>query len=193
MAKRKRPREEETDAGRREVLKLATGAAASAVVAAPLAGLHAVSAAPKASALRFFTPKEFQMVDEICELIIPADDHSPGARAAGVAAYLDRQLAEAFEAETKQEWRAGLRRLDSLSREMFARPFLQASKAERISLLTRISRNEADPKKSEEIFFKAIKARTAHAYYTSKIGIHTEMEYKGNRYLKEFVGHDGEV
>ena len=32
------------------------------------------------------------------------------------------------------------------------------------------------------------KRRTARAYYTSKIGIHQEMEYKGNTLLMEFVG-----
>jgi hypothetical protein len=40
------------------------------------------------------------------------------------------------------------------------------------------------------MFFKELKTRTARAYYTSKIGIHSEMEYKGNVSLKEFVGYD---
>jgi hypothetical protein len=73
---------------------------------------------------------------------------------------------------------------------MCNRTFLQAAPEQRIDLLKRISENEMDPKKPEETFFRELKARTAHAYYTSKIGIHTEMEYKGNSYLKEFVGYD---
>ena len=70
------------------------------------------------------------------------------------------------------------------------RGFLEASPEQRTELLTRISQNEMSPKKPEEIFFRELKTRTARAYYTSKIGIHTEMEYKGNTYLKEFVGYD---
>ena len=31
---------------------------------------------------KFFTKDEFVLVDELTELIIPADEHSPGARAA---------------------------------------------------------------------------------------------------------------
>ena len=68
--------------------------------------------------------------------------------------------------------------------------YLSLSDEQRTELLTRISQNEMSPKKPEEIFFRELKVRTARAYYTSKIGIHTEMEYKGNTYLKEFVGYD---
>jgi gluconate 2-dehydrogenase gamma chain len=173
---------------------------ASAVVAAPLVGLNsargaglAQASAGKATGKKaplFFTAEEFLLVDELSELIIPADDHSPGARAAEVAAYIDRRLAESFEEEPKQLWRAGLKMIDSLSQEMHGRPFMQAAPEQRIALLTRISQNEMNPQKPEEIFFKELKGRTARAYYTSKIGIHTEMEYKGNSYLKEFVGYD---
>ena len=54
----------------------------------------------------------------------------------------------------------------------------------------RISKNEMEPKTPEERFFREIKGRTVHAYYSSKIGIHQEMEYKGNVPIKEFVGID---
>jgi hypothetical protein len=39
-------------------------------------------------------------------------------------------------------------------------------------------------------FFLELKATTVFGYYTSKIGIHDEMEYKGNRVLTEYVGCD---
>jgi len=182
---------------RREILKLT----ASAIVTAPLSSLTSVQAATDTTAANtalasadhaplFFTREEFKLVDELTELIIPTDEHSPGARAANVTAYLDARLAESFEEAPKQVWREGLKLIESLSQEMHGRSFLQASQEQRIALLTRISQNEMNPKKPEEIFFRELKARTAHAYYTSKIGIHTEMQYKGNTYLKEFVGVD---
>jgi hypothetical protein len=188
---------EEAGLSRREMIKLT----ASAIVAAPLVGQSKAlagvnpAAAIQTSAsddksLLFFTREEFALADELSEMIIPADDHSPGARAAEVARYIDRRLAESFEEEPKQLWRAGLKLIDSLSQEMHGRAFLEASPEQRTELLTRISQNEMSPKKPEEIFFRELKVRTARAYYTSKIGIHTEMEYKGNTYLKEFVGYD---
>jgi hypothetical protein len=39
-------------------------------------------------------------------------------------------------------------------------------------------------------FFKELKRITVEGYYTSKIGIHDELQYKGNRILKEYVGCD---
>ena len=35
-----------------------------------------------------------------------------------------------------------------------------------------------------------LKGRTARAYYTSKVGIHQDLEYKGNVLLPEFVGYE---
>jgi Gluconate 2-dehydrogenase subunit 3 len=44
----------------------------------------------------FFTKDEFALLDTLTEILIPTDEHSPGAHAAGVAAYIDRTVAEAF-------------------------------------------------------------------------------------------------
>ena len=49
----------------------------------------------------FFTRQELALVDELTEMIIPADEHSPGARAAKVAAYIDARLAEALDAKDR--------------------------------------------------------------------------------------------
>ncbi len=166
-------------ATRRELIQLTAGAV--------------IAAAGEASAQKggqFFTPEEFRMVDELCEIIIPADEHSPGARAAKVAAYIDARLAESLEPEPKELWRDGLKRVDALAREMQGHAFLEGAPAERIAVVTRMAEHEGDPKTPAELFFREIKARTAHAYYTSEIGIHQEMEYKGNTILQEFVGYE---
>jgi hypothetical protein len=39
-----------------------------------------------------------------------------------------------------------------------------------------------------EVFFANTKQATIHGYYTSEIGIHQELRYKGNQLLAEFVG-----
>jgi hypothetical protein len=137
---------------------------------------------------KFFTKEEFAMVDELSELIIPADNHSPGARAAQVTAYIDARLAESFEDEPKQMWRDGLSRINALSQDMNGTSFMEATPQQRVALLTRIAKNEAKPEIPEEQFFRELKSRTARAYYTSKIGIHQELEYKGNVPIQEFAG-----
>lgn len=165
---------------RRELIQV-TAAAAVAVVAP--GGL--ASEKPK-----FFSSDEFAMVDELTELIIPTDEHSPGARAAGVATYLDARLAESIEEEPKIRWREGLKHIDALSHEMHGKRFLDATPAERVAVLSRIAANENHPQTPEDHFFLELKFKTADAYYSSKIGIHQEMEYKGNVLLPEFAGYE---
>ena len=171
---------------RREIIKLA----AVAMIVPPTFHAKPRARKPRPKTQRFFTPEEFAMVDELSELIIPTDDHSPGARAAKVAEYIDQRLAEAWEEESKRDWREGLKLIDQISNEMSGRSFMQASQEQRVALLERIAQNEANPQKPEEKFFVELKSRVAYAYYTSKIGIHDELEYKGNTYLREFAGED---
>ncbi|HEV7990720.1 MAG TPA: gluconate 2-dehydrogenase subunit 3 family protein [Gemmatimonadaceae bacterium] len=172
---------------RREML----GATAAALVlpllaSRPLEALSRFTLAP-----RYFTPAEFALVDELSDMIIPTDDHSPGARAARVAGEIDRRLADMGEGERRDRWRTGLKSVDDLSREMNGKRFLQATPAERLAVLTKMAAAESDPKTPAERFFGTIKGATARAYYTSKIGIHTEMQYLGNVYQTgEYAGFD---
>ena len=174
------------DLSRRDALKLG----AAATIAASLGLVEPAAAQAPGAAPGFFTAAELALVDELSELIIPTDAHSPGAKAAKVAAFIDGRLAEAFAASERTDWRNGLSLVDRLSREINGKPFMTASEPERVAILTRMARNESNPKAPEEVFFKELKSRVVYAYYTSEIGIKQEMEYKGNTYLAEFVGTD---
>jgi len=165
-----------TDLERRDLFKIAAGAAVAA-------RLGVAQQAP-----RFFIPDEFSVIEELAEIIIPADDHSPGARAAGVTVYIDARLGESLEPEKKDAWRQGVQLVNQLSVTMNGQPFLKASPEQRTAVVERMAQNEAEPKSPEELFFRELKRATVHAYYTSKIGIHQEMEYKGNVLLNKFVG-----
>jgi hypothetical protein len=171
---------------RRDMLQ-ATAAAGAAALSLPLAKLP-LPATPKPL---FFTPAEFAVVDEISDMIIPTDQQSGGARAAGVAAYIDARLAESFEKEPPQHWRTGLKAVEDLSREMSGKTFMASSAEQRLAVLTRMAANEPDPKTPAEQFFRDIKASTIRAYYTSKVGIHDDQQYKGNVYQTgDYAGYD---
>ena len=166
-------------------------AAVAAALAAPALPEMAAVRAPVPAAPRFLTPDEFALLDELTELIIPADDHSPGAHAAGVATYIDGRLAESLEPDVRERWRAGLHAVDGVSRERHGKPFLQATPDQRVTLLTELAAGEQDPKTPLEHFFKELKRWTVRTYYTSKIGIHVDQEYKGNVYQRgEYAGFD---
>ena len=167
------------------------GAAAGALVLPLLTPRLLAALSPYSLTARFLTPAEFALVDELSEMIIPTDEHSPGARAARVAGEIDRRLSESLEAEWKTLWRAGLQGVDALSRELNGHRFLQATAAERLAVLTRAASGESKPTTPMERFFVELKGATVHAYYTSKIGIHIDQQYKGNVYQPgEFAGFD---
>ena len=136
---------------------------------------------------KFFSPHEMETIGAISDLIIPTDEHSPGARDAGVSVFIDLMVNESSN-EIRTLWRDGLAAVDRMSELQFSRVFNQVRKEQQISLLTVISKNERRPKTIEERFFGSIKSLTVDGYYTSAIGIHQDLRYKGNEYLKEFVG-----
>jgi|SRR5688572_12594033 len=182
--------EQAAGVGRREMMKLTAGAVIAPALPRAAQKNESRPENAQAGAHRFLSSDEFAMLDELSELIIPIDEHSPGARAAEVAAYIDRRLAESFTDEPKLLWREGLKLIDQISAEMNGRPFMRSSHGQRIAVLTRMARNESSPEKPEEKFFVELKSVVARAYYTSKIGLRDELEYKGNTYLREFVGVD---
>jgi hypothetical protein len=177
------------DSGLSRRTLLRTAGAAS--LALPVAAAAELQAAPP----RFFSAAERALVDELGETIIPADGHSPGARAAGVAQEIERRLAElpavdADAAARKRLWRDGLALVDAGARKLGGAGFTRVTPEQRIAVLTEMARNELAPATPGELFFVELKREVARAYYTSQIGIQQELEYKGNSYLEQFIGHD---
>ena len=136
---------------------------------------------------KFFNADQMALIGVISEHIIPTDANSPGALAAEVPQFIDLMIGES-PAETKKAWTDGLSAVDKMSQTKFNAAYVKATKDQQIALLTEISANEMKPTTTEERFFKNIKNMTIDGYYTSKIGIHQELKYKGNTYLKEFKG-----
>jgi hypothetical protein len=141
-------------------------------------------------AARFFTPAQHGLVDELSETIIPADGHSGGAKTARVADYIEQFLRESFDDAQKALWREGLRLIDVMSRHYHGKSFVDATPEDRVAVLTILSDHEQMTDLPEVRFFLELKRLTVRGYYTSKIGIHDELEYKGNRILQDFVGCD---
>jgi hypothetical protein len=126
--------------------------------------------------LRFFSQSEAVMLDELMEMIIPADHHSPGARAAQVSLFADLMVATSDET-MQAHWRQGLRLMAEV-----------AAKSSLAEALAMASANEDSPQSELEKFFVTLKEMTVNGYYTSAIGIHQDLQYGGNTYLLSFPG-----
>jgi hypothetical protein len=130
---------------------------------------------------------QFRTLEALVEMIIPADDRSPGAKDARVADYIDLWLSES-EPDRVLRWMGGLAALDAESVARFKAPFVALTAAQSDAIMRDISRNELDPRTPLEEFFVMTKLATVRGYYTSEIGIHKELRYQGNKFLREFVG-----
>lgn len=175
---------------RRQALALTAGAAAAALPDAARAEATLSKTPVPPAAGKFLSARELAILDELAELIIPADAQSGGARAARCAQFIDARLAESIDPLWRQSWKDDIAEIDEIAIEMLGRPLLDASAAEHQRLMERISKNERAPKENVDHSFVTIKWWVAEAYYTSKIGIHDELKYQGNVYIDEFVGTD---
>ena len=186
---------------RRNVLKVLAGAAGLAArgpssrllasaaphCSTPAVPGAAVVAATTDLAAHFFAPGQVRTLTALCEAIIPADEHSPGAAAAGVPAFIDAVLAKSGE-EHRKIWTEGLAAIDRMAAKEFASMFAACTARQQDQLLLMISAHEENPLTTEEKFFVTAKQSTIEGYYNSEVGLHKDLEYQGNEVLSQFDG-----
>ncbi|MBM3787754.1 MAG: gluconate 2-dehydrogenase subunit 3 family protein [Acidobacteria bacterium] len=151
------------------------------ITAAPLAAQthqHAGQAAAPHPRTVFFSLHEFETLQVLCDLILPADDVSPSASAAGAAEYIERLCAN--NARLARTFRAGLAWLNAKSGGSFAK--LPSDGQTR--LLDSICDRRAAKGPGVE-FFDWARKMTVDAFYTHPAG-YKDVEYKGGKGMTEF-------
>jgi len=130
----------------------------------------------------FFTAEEKEVVAAVADLIIPTDEVSPGARAAGVHEWIDFVIANS-PANVQQQWREGLAILDGLSLESSGQKFQQLALEKQAKLLEQLAEHEFAPQTPSERFFALAKEATVNGYYTSEIGLKKDLRYAGGTFV----------
>ncbi len=174
---------------RRDAVKTITVGSTTLFPAWKLAAAQSSNATASSSwKPKFLTTEQNELVTTLAELIIPETD-TPGARAAKVNEHIDLVLSDETP-EVQQSFLDGLRWIDDQSRRRFGSTFLEATEDQQTELLTLVFKTEPVPPDLQpgRHFFRNIRRRTVFAYYTSRIGIHDEIEYKGKTPLAEWVG-----
>jgi hypothetical protein len=172
---------------RRTALQLMTAAIGPGQPVTAHQHLVTLSQAPQSWTPRFFSPQQIDMLAQLTEMIIPADGHSPGAAEARVNLFIDLMVAHSAQ-DIQERWRSGLKLVDAEALKRSGKPFSDCTAEEQGWILAAMAAGEADPKTELERFFTFLKAMTVDGYYTSAIGIHRELQYKGNAVLSEFPG-----
>jgi hypothetical protein len=114
---------------------------------------------------------EFQTLERLTDLIIPAEDGKPGAVRADVAAWIDTLLN--VNADLKVRYTAGLAWLDTAMKPRGAADFVSASPAQQTGLLDLIAhqRNRSAELNPGIDFFILARRMTADGFYTHPIGM----------------------
>jgi hypothetical protein len=142
---------------------------------------HSAQANPGSYRPQFFSAEELTFLDQVTEMILPADDRSPGANAAGVANFIDLVVANSSPV-VQQQWHAGIQSFGGAAR------FLALDTAGRSDVLQKAAEREDTPATEAGRFFVRLKGMTLHAYYTSEVGIRKELGYLGPEALSSFPG-----
>lgn len=116
----------------------------------------AVGCSRSRSPWRFLTAKEAFTLECVCQRLIPPDQDA-GAREAGVVNYIDRQLTLHYR-RFQPVYRAGIARVDEISRQSYAGEFAQLDEEKQIAVLKEIENKE-------RAFFDLLLAHTMQGYY----------------------------
>lgn len=180
---------------RRNVLR---GFSISAALATSGAGLVALEAAQhvhnavaeeksatKGFTLKAFNAHEFKTLQRLSDLILPADEHSPGALAAGAAEWIDYMAGNS--PELAEIFTGGFGWLDHEMQKRHGADFVDAKPDEQTALLDAIAyRKNETPEVAPGIhLFAWVRDMVLDAYYTSPVGI-KELGYMGNTAVSEF-------
>jgi len=170
-------------------------AAASGVDAAAQAGKPAPDAPYQG---KFFSAREWRTVCALCDLILPADEHSGSAVQAGVPQFIDDWIdfrkKEDGTDKLATEIQGGLAWLDQESFRLFGKNFADAEAAQQKQILDRIAWPEraAPEDHVRALFFNQFRDLTVSGFYSSPAGV-ADLPYLGNRAIAEWKGCDPQV
>jgi hypothetical protein len=188
------------DVTRRNLIHILGIAPAAAAAQTQAEHTHAAPPAParKAYQRKVFDNHQWLSVQVLCDLIIPADEHSGSATAAGVPEFIDDWLDFRAREDGNQDLSAGilggLAWLDLEAARLFQEDFAAAAPAEQTQILDRIAwpARAAAEDRRWAAFFTHFRDLTVSGFFSSRMGV-ADLPYLGNRAVAEWKGADPKV
>jgi hypothetical protein len=136
-----------------------------------------------------FSAAQRKLAATLCDVIIPADAHSPAASAVGVVDFIDEWVSAPYPAQRRDRPVVldGFRWLDAQSRHRFGKLFAEAAAADRAKICDDIcdATRAAPERASAARFFALYRDLTAGAFYSTPVG-RKDLGYVGNVPLTQF-------
>jgi hypothetical protein len=137
------------------------------------------------------TPAQRRLATTLADLILPADDQSPGASAAGVVDFIDEWVSAPYPSHQRDRGVivGGLEWMDIEAGRRFGRDFIDLAPAEQLSLCDEIcDEARAVPSLRDGAqFFGRFRNLTAGGFYSSPMG-RMDLKYIGNQPQASFEG-----
>jgi hypothetical protein len=142
-----------------------------------------------------FTPADVALLDEIADTILP-ETSTPGAKAAKTGAFMALMVTDVYSERDQQVFRDGMRALEEACRASTGKRFLEATAAERLTLLQALDREQKTameershpartrfppapvPDDAPAHYFRMMKELALLGYFTSEIGYTQAMRYR---------------
>jgi len=142
-----------------------------------------------------FTAADIALLDEIADTILPTTS-TPGAKAAKTGPFMALMVTDVYSDREQQVFRDGMRALEDACRAMHGTGFMQATPAQRLSLLQILDREQktameerSNPARTRypaaqpapdapAHYFRMMKELALLGYFTSEIGYTQAMRYR---------------
>ena len=128
-----------------------------------------------------FEPATVDFLGDVADTILPPTG-SPGAKEAGVGAFIPVMVKDCYTADDQKTFVEGLTSLESTAKEEFGRKFQELDASERTELLAAIDkeakahqRNKADEDPNH--YFHLFKQLTLLGFFTSELGATKALRY----------------
>jgi len=127
----------------------------------------------------------------LCDLIIPADEHSPAASAVGVVDFIDEWISAPYPNQRgdRDTVLPGLSWIDGEANKRFGKGFADITDAQKSAIADDIcAPAKATPEFAQAAkFFAKFRDLTAGGFYTTPVGM-KDIGYRGNVPLEKFDG-----
>lgn len=130
----------------------------------------------------FFTADQARLVTALADIILPADEHGPGAAELGVPAFIEEMIWHVHEPGSRGRFLEGLEAFDALAGEQSDSRFLEINPEEQRLYAEEQNRKmvqwQGEGMPEELHFFRTMKELTLAGYFTTEVGATQVLQYE---------------
>lgn len=125
-----------------------------------------------------FNREQALCVEDVAELIIP-EGATPGARSAGVAAFIESIVQHVYDDAEQRQFLAGLDELGARARALQGQPFAGCTSSEQSGIFAAMLKEPPPPAPGQHFsFVRAIRELTIRGFCNSKLGATRVLQYE---------------